>query len=99
MSVDPNVGQQSGVLSDNETEIFVTLESEVRRYCRSFPEIFSKAQGPHMIATNGTRYIDFFCGAGALNYGHNNSQIKERLIEYIQEDGIMHALDMYTAAK
>ena len=87
------------MLPDEEKAIFVALESEVRRYCRSFPEVFSKAQGTHMIATNGTRYIDFFCGAGALNYGHNNSQIKERLLEYIQEDGLMHALDMHTAAK
>jgi hypothetical protein len=87
------------MLPDEEKAIFVALESEVRRYCRSFPDVFSKAQGAHMIATSGARYIDFFCGAGALNYGHNNSQIKERLLEYIQEDGLMHALDMHTSAK
>lgn len=99
MDVNANGSQETSVLPDGEKKIFVTLESEVRRYCRSFPEVFSTAQGAHMVATNGARYIDFFCGAGALNYGHNNSQIKARVLDYIQEDGLMHALDMYTAAK
>lgn len=99
MDVNANDTREKSALLDEEKNIFVTLESEVRRYCRSFPEVFSKAHGAHMIATNGARYIDFFCGAGALNYGHNNSQIKERLLDYIQEDGLMHALDMHTAVK
>jgi diaminobutyrate-2-oxoglutarate transaminase len=99
MDVNANGSQETSVLPDDEQKIFVTLESEVRRYCRSFPEVFITAQGAHMVATNGARYIDFFCGAGALNYGHNNSQIKGRLLDYIQQDGLMHALDMYTTAK
>lgn len=48
---------------------------------------------------NGKTYIDFFCGAGAVNYGHNNDYIKEKLIRYLQSDGIVHSLDMYTTAK
>ena len=48
---------------------------------------------------NGKEYIDFFCGAGALNYGHNNPYIKEKVTAYIESDGIMHSLDMYTEAK
>jgi diaminobutyrate-2-oxoglutarate transaminase len=99
MDFNANGSQETSVLPDEEKKIFVTLESEVRRYCRSFPEVFSTAQGAHIVATNGARYIDFFCGAGALNYGHNNSQIKGRVLDYIQEDGLMHALDMYTSAK
>lgn len=47
----------------------------------------------------GNEYIDFFCGAGAVNYGHNNNYIKPKLIEYLEGDGIMHALDMYTTPK
>src|SRR5699024_1319118 len=43
--------------------------------------------------------IDFFCGAGGLNYGHNNEYIKGKVLEYLQSDGVMHALDMYTAPK
>jgi diaminobutyrate-2-oxoglutarate transaminase len=48
---------------------------------------------------NGKTYVDFFAGAGALNYGHNNDYIKERLIAYLAEDGLTHALDMFTEAK
>ena len=44
-------------------------------------------------------YIDFFCGAGAVNYGHNNSYIKEKILKYLSEDRILHSLDMYTTAK
>ena len=40
---------------------------------------------------NGKEYIDFFCGSGALNYGHNNPYIKEKVVEYLQNDGVMHA--------
>lgn len=47
----------------------------------------------------GNEYIDFFCGAGAVNYGHNNNYIKPKLIEYLEGDGILHALDMYTTPK
>ncbi len=80
-------------------KVFETYESEVRSYCRSFPEIFTKAKGSVITDKNGKEYIDFFCGAGAVNYGHNNDYIKERLIAYLQEDGIIHSLDMMTKAK
>lgn len=81
------------------TEIFETYESEVRSYCRRFPTVFNKAKGSYMYDENGEAYLDFFCGAGAVNYGHNNEYIKPKLIEYLQNDGIMHALDMYTVPK
>jgi hypothetical protein len=38
-------------------------------------------------------------GAGALNYGHNNSLLKRALMEYLRADGITHGLDMCTVAK
>lgn len=81
------------------TQIFEQYESGVRSYCRHFPTVFTKAKGSIMTDENGREYIDFFCGAGALNYGHNNDYVKPKLIEYIQNDGIMHALDMYTLPK
>ena len=34
-----------------------------------------------MYDENGKEYIDFFAGAGALNYGHNNDYIKEKVID------------------
>jgi diaminobutyrate-2-oxoglutarate transaminase len=48
---------------------------------------------------SGEEYIDFLAGAGALNYGHNNDYIKEKVIAYLEADAIAHSLDMYTSAK
>ncbi|OPH47995.1 diaminobutyrate--2-oxoglutarate transaminase [Paenibacillus ferrarius] len=75
------------------------FESNVRYYSRAFPDLFTQAQGSIMYSKRGKEYIDFFAGAGALNYGHNNAYIKEALIRYIQSNGITHALDMSTEAK
>jgi diaminobutyrate-2-oxoglutarate transaminase len=86
-------------LADPDTDVFGTLESEVRNYCRCFPATFKSAKGPYLIAEDGTTYIDFFCGASSLNYGHNNDRIKNHLVNYLQQDGLMHALDMHTTAK
>lgn len=80
-------------------DVFQQYESEVRSYCRAFPTVFTKAKGAHIQSQDGERYLDFFAGAGALNFGHNPDLIKQRLIEYLQEDGILHGLDMYTDAK
>ena len=80
-------------------KVFETYESEVRSYCRIFDEELDYAKGSIIKDVNGNEYIDFFDGAGALNYGHNNDYIKEKIIKYLQEDRIIHALDMYTKAK
>ncbi|AJE49631.1 diaminobutyrate--2-oxoglutarate transaminase [Paenibacillus polymyxa] len=78
---------------------FETLESNVRSYCRSFPVVFNKAKNDVLYTEAGEGYIDFFAGAGALNYGHNNDFMKNRLLDYLTSDRIMHGLDMYTTAK
>ena len=80
-------------------DVFEKYESEVRSYCRSFPSKFLIAKDCYIYSEDGKEYLDFFSGAGALNYGHNNPYIKEKLLEYILNDGITHALDMYTGAK
>jgi diaminobutyrate-2-oxoglutarate transaminase len=80
-------------------QTFERLESEVRSYCRHFPCVFSTASGSRMIAEDGREYVDFLSGAGALNYGHANPRLKRRLIEYLEHDGLVHGLDMATAAK
>ena len=82
-----------------DQKIFTTYESEVRSYCRKFPTIFVKAKNATLTDEDGRNYIDFFNGAGACNYGHNNDYIKNKVIEYLQNDGIVHALDMYTGGK
>ncbi|WP_226000099.1 diaminobutyrate--2-oxoglutarate transaminase [Paenibacillus sp. BJ-4] len=78
---------------------FEALESNVRSYCRSFPVVFNKAKNDVMYTEAGEGYIDFFAGAGALNYGHNNDFMKNRILDYLTSDRIMHGLDMYTTAK
>jgi diaminobutyrate-2-oxoglutarate transaminase len=80
-------------------DIFERLESRVRSYSRAFPVVFDTASGPYLTDVSGRRYIDFFCGAGALNYGHNHPAMKQALIEYLTADGVMHSLDMATRAK
>jgi diaminobutyrate-2-oxoglutarate transaminase len=79
--------------------IFEEVESNVRSYCRSFPDVFSQAKGSLLFSESGKKFIDFFAGAGALNYGHNNDFIKHRILPYLLSDGITHGLDMYTKAK
>ena len=80
-------------------DIFERHESVVRSYCRAFPVEFSSAKGSYIESLDGGRYLDFFSGAGALNFGHNPDFIKGHLISYLESDGILHALDMYTVAK
>lgn len=75
------------------------IESNVRGYVRTFPVVFDKAQGSILTDTQGKEYIDFFCGAGTLNYGHNNLKSNQALIDYISRDGIQHSLDTATQAK
>ncbi len=79
--------------------IFEKRESNVRTYCHNFPDIFHRAKGSIIYSESGKEYIDFFAGAGALNYGHNHDYIKQRVISYLDADGIAHGLDMYTCAK
>ncbi len=74
-------------------------ESEVQCYARSFPVVFGKAKSATLFDADGDRYIDFLAGAGTLNYGHNNPVLKRALLEYIEDDGIAHGLDMHTQAK
>ena len=59
------------------------LESQVRGYCRGWPATFDRAAGSWMYGEDGTPYLDFFAGAGALNYGHNHPDLKQALIDYI----------------
>ncbi|AZL04546.1 diaminobutyrate--2-oxoglutarate transaminase [Brevibacterium aurantiacum] len=80
-------------------DIFETRESEVRGYSRSWPATFAKAQGAKQWGEDGKEFIDFFSGAGALNYGHNNPVVMNPLIEYLQSGAVLHSLDMKTPAK
>ncbi|WP_232922854.1 diaminobutyrate--2-oxoglutarate transaminase [Pseudomonas syringae] len=74
-------------------------ESNVRSYCRDCDVVFATAQGAVIEDVEGRQFIDFFAGAGSLNYGHNNPRLKKELLDYIQEDGITTTLDFHSAAK
>jgi len=93
------LAKRIGKTETNRMRIFNELESNVRSYSRLFPTVFKKAQGAILEDKQGFKYIDFLCGVGTLNYGHNNPQLKERLIRYIESDGIIHGLDLATVAK
>ena len=85
--------------SDTDLDVFDRRESEVRGYIRSFPTVFDRATGSTLVDVDGREYLDFFAGAGTLNYGHNNPAFTRALVEYLERDGIIHGLDMATSAK
>jgi 4-aminobutyrate aminotransferase-like enzyme len=78
---------------------FHRYESQVRSYCRDFPAVFARASGPYLWDVDGRRYVDLLCGAGALNYGHNDARITARVREYLDAGGPIQSLDLYTVAK
>ena len=82
-----------------DTTVFETHESAIRGYCRNFPTVFESASGARQVDEDGKSYLDFFAGAGVLNFGHNNPRMKDALIEFIQADGVAHSLDTYTTTK
>ncbi|MBD1577645.1 diaminobutyrate--2-oxoglutarate transaminase [Vibrio sp. S11_S32] len=79
--------------------IFKKHESNVQCYANNFPVVFSSAKGCWLHTENGDRYLDFLAGAGSLNYGHNNPVLKKALLDYIDQDGLTHGLDMHSEAK
>jgi diaminobutyrate-2-oxoglutarate transaminase len=83
----------------SETEIFERRESVVRSYCRGFDAVLSTGRGSVVRDTSGREYLDFLAGAGALNYGHNDPDLKAALLDYVAGDGIAHGLDLFTEAK
>ncbi|MFI6206789.1 diaminobutyrate--2-oxoglutarate transaminase [Streptomyces sp. NPDC051041] len=86
-------------ITQPDLSVFETLESEVRSYCRGWPAVFDRAHGSRMYDEDGREYLDFFAGAGSLNYGHNNPVLKRALLDYLERDGVTHGLDMSTTAK
>ncbi|HJF49961.1 MAG TPA: diaminobutyrate--2-oxoglutarate transaminase, partial [Brachybacterium paraconglomeratum] len=82
-----------------DTAVFENHESEIRGYCRNYPTVFASASGARQVDEQGRSYIDFFAGAGVLNFGHNHPAMKKALIEFLEADGVAHSLDTYTTTK
>lgn len=82
-----------------DATVFERRESQVRSYCRAFDAVFTRATGSILHDAQGNRYTDFLSGCSSLNYGHNDPDMKAALMAHIADDGIAHALDMYTGPK
>ena len=74
-------------------------ESEVRSYCRNFNATFVSGEGSTMVDSYGREFIDFLAGCSALNYGHNDPDMVDGVVDYLRSSGITHGLDMRTEAK
>lgn len=74
-------------------------ESAVRSYSRVWPAEFGRACGSWIDESSGSSYLDFFAGAGALQYGHNPPRAIESMMDYLKRQGILHSLDMRTLAR
>ena len=74
-------------------------ESEVRNYGRSWPLLLSRAVGSRLWDAEGKEYLDFFAGAGSLNYGHNPACVKQAVLDYVAADGPINTLDVQTVAR
>lgn len=79
--------------------IFEQRESSIRAYARTYPTVFVTAKNARQVDDKGKEYIDFFAGAGVLNFGHNNERMVKAMVDYMQNDGVLHSLDMQTDAK
>jgi diaminobutyrate-2-oxoglutarate transaminase len=85
--------------NDSFLPLFDRVESSVRSYSRSFPKLFNKAVGATIYDEKGNAHTDFLAGCSSLNYGHNDPDLKQALIDYISDNGIAQGLDMFTDAK
>ncbi|UJQ93080.1 diaminobutyrate--2-oxoglutarate transaminase [Mariluticola halotolerans] len=93
----PQTYKPTETIADIKT--FDRVESQVRSYSRAFPRMFNTAKGATIHDAEGNSYTDFLAGCSTLNYGHNDPDMKQALIDYITQDGVAHGLDMFTDAK
>ncbi|MBO1924218.1 aspartate aminotransferase family protein [Thiomicrorhabdus sp. 6S3-12] len=78
---------------------FETYESDIRAYSRAYPSVFVKGDNARQIDEEGKVYIDFYAGAGVLNFGHNNPRMTKAMVDYLHDGGVIHSLDMMTPPK
>ncbi|WP_394751357.1 diaminobutyrate--2-oxoglutarate transaminase [Spongiimicrobium salis] len=74
-------------------------ESNVNSYARVFPTILKSAEGDIITDILDKKYIDFFSGAGALNYGHNHPKMKSAIHSFLNNNLVVHCLDMDSRIK
>ncbi len=74
-------------------------ESSVRSYARSFPVTFTRAQGSILEDSSGRSYIDFLSACSSMNYGHNDPDMRDDVVNYLTSGAMVNALDLQTPAK
>jgi diaminobutyrate-2-oxoglutarate transaminase len=80
-------------------DVLEAFESRVRYYSRRWPVVFARAAGARVHDETGAEYLDFFAGAGSLNYGHNPPELVEAAVGYLRSGGLINGLDTATVAK
>ncbi|WP_432637250.1 diaminobutyrate--2-oxoglutarate transaminase [Albidovulum sp.] len=75
------------------------LDSAVVSYSRSTKIVWQRGYGHQIFDVDGRAYLDFLSGCGALNYGHNDPDMKAALLDYISGDNIAMGLDFFFDAK
>src|SRR5262249_5713162 len=83
----------------SQNDIVEMAESNVRAYSRRWPTVFCTASGASIVDEAGREFVDFFAGAGSLNYGHNPPALIEVMVDYLRSGGILNSLDTMTSAK
>ena len=75
------------------------VESSARTYARVIDKVIVAGRGSILTDADGKEYIDMLACAGTLALGHNNPEIKQAMIKYLQTDQVMQGLDILTPAK
>src|SRR5699024_4759908 len=95
----PVMTESSTNTPSDKPDIFETRESTVRSSPPSCPPPFLRSLVAKQWDDDGNEYLDYFSGAGALNYGHNNPVVMNPLIEYLQSGVVLYSIDMQSPAK
>ncbi len=66
---------------------------------QSYPTVFTTASGCQLNDSDGRTYLDFVAGEGGLNYGHNNPVLKQALLKYLSENGVVQNSHLATQAQ
>lgn len=64
----------------------------------SFSTRVTHALAHRLLDEEDNEIVDFFSGAGALNYGHNHPSIQEKVVDYLRRRGVTLGQDLSTRA-
>ncbi|MBP6020750.1 MAG: diaminobutyrate--2-oxoglutarate transaminase [Burkholderiaceae bacterium] len=66
------------------TQVFEQIRQKAGRYVRSIPLDVRLSSESMLTDQAGKEYIDFYSGAGTLNYGYDNPALSARLSRYLK---------------